>query len=96
MMCQALAPCARAANIVAITLQVGAIILYESTLSFLGLGIQPPTSSWGNMLTNAQELISSAPALAFYPGTLIFLTVIAVNFFGDGLQDAFDPRAESH
>ena len=82
--------------IVAITLQVGAIILYESTLSFLGLGIQPPTSSWGNMLTNAQELISSAPALAFYPGTLIFLTVIAVNFFGDGLQDAFDPRAEAH
>lgn len=82
--------------IVAITLQVGAIILYESTLSFLGLGIQPPTSSWGNMLTNAQELISSAPALAFYPGTLIFLTVLAVNFFGDGLQDAFDPRAESH
>ena len=69
---------------------------YPRALRLLGLGIQPPTPSWGNMLTNAQELISSAPALAFYPGTLIFLTVIAVNFFGDGLQDAFDPRTESH
>lgn len=82
--------------IVALSLAVGQIILLESTLSFLGLGIQPPTPSWGNMLNNAQELISRAPALAFYPGILIFVTVIAVNFLGDGLQDAFDPRAESH
>lgn len=82
--------------IVALSLAVGQIILLESTLSFLGLGIQPPTPSWGNMLNNAQELISRAPALAFYPGLLIFVTVIAVNFLGDGLQDAFDPRAESH
>lgn len=82
--------------IVALSLAVGQIILLESTLSFLGLGIQPPTPSWGNMLNNAQELISRAPELAFYPGFLIFITVIAVNFLGDGLQDAFDPRAEAH
>ena len=65
----------------------------QSVLSFLGLGIQPPIPSWGNLLTNAQELIFSSPALAFYPGTLIFLTVIAFNFLGDGLQDALDPKA---
>lgn len=79
--------------IVATTLSVGNIILLESVLSFLGLGIQPPTPSWGNMLTNAQELIWDAPALAVYPGLLIFVTVIAFNFLGDGLQDALDPRA---
>ncbi|MEQ8708109.1 MAG: ABC transporter permease [Rhodospirillales bacterium] len=80
--------------IVATTLSVGNVILLESVLSFLGLGIQPPTPSWGNMLTNAQELIWTAPALAILPGLAIFLTVIAVNFLGDGLQDAIDPRSE--
>jgi len=79
--------------IVATTLSVGNVILLESVLSFLGLGIQPPIPSWGNMLTNAQELIWSAPDLAIYPGLLIFVTVIAFNFLGDGLQDALDPRA---
>ena len=79
--------------VVATTLSIGQIILLESVLSFLGLGIQPPTPSWGNILTNAQELIWSAPALAIYPGLLIFVTVIAFNFLGDGLQDALDPRA---
>ena len=79
--------------IVATTLSVGNVILLESVLSFLGLGIQPPIPSWGNLLTNAQELIWDAPALAFYPGNLIFVTVIAFNFLGDGLQDALDPRA---
>ena len=79
--------------IVATTLSVGNVILLESVLSFLGLGIQPPIPSWGNLLTNAQELIWDAPALAFYPGILIFVTVIAFNFLGDGLQDALDPRA---
>ncbi len=81
--------------VVATTLSVGNIILLESVLSFLGLGIQPPLPSWGNMLTNAQELIWSAPQLAIYPGLLIFLTVIAFNFLGDGMQDAIDPRAAS-
>ncbi len=80
--------------IVATTLSVGNVILIESVLSFLGLGIQPPLPSWGNMLTNAQELIWQAPALAIYPGLLIFITVIAFNFVGDGLQDALDPRSE--
>ena len=79
--------------IVATTLSVGNIILFESVLSFLGLGIQPPLPSWGNMLTNAQELVWEAPMLAVYPGLAIFATVIAFNFLGDGLQDALDPRA---
>lgn len=79
--------------IVATTLSVGQVILLESVLSFLGLGIQPPLPSWGNLLTNAQELIWTAPALAFYPGLLIFVTVIAFNFLGDGIQDAVDPRS---
>jgi peptide/nickel transport system permease protein len=79
--------------VVATTLSVGQIVLLESVLSFLGLGIQPPTASWGNMLTNAQETVASAPALAIWPGLLIFLTVIAFNVVGDGLQDALDPRA---
>ncbi len=80
--------------IVAFSLTVGRVILFESVLSFLGFGIVPPTPSWGNMLNNAQELVTSAPALAIYPGLLIFATVIAVNFLGDGLQHAFDPRSE--
>jgi peptide/nickel transport system permease protein len=80
--------------IVAVTLSVGNVILLESVLSFLGLGIQPPMPSWGNMLTNAQVLIWEAPKLAFYPGMLIFITVISFNFLGDGLQDALDPKAE--
>jgi peptide/nickel transport system permease protein len=79
--------------VVATTLSAGNVILLESVLSFLGLGIQPPIPSWGNLLTNAQELIWSAPALAFYPGILIFITVIALNFLGDGLQDALDPKS---
>ena len=80
--------------IVATTLEVGEIILLESVLSFLGVGVQPPIASWGNMLTGAQETIAFAPQLALYPGLLIFVTVIACNFLGDGLQDALDPRAE--
>lgn len=80
--------------IVATTISMGTLILLESTLSFLGLGIQPPAASWGNMLTGAQELLQEAPLLALWPGLLIFLTVIAFNFLGDGLQDALDPRSE--
>ncbi len=79
--------------IVAATLTVGRVILTESVLSFLGFGIVPPTPSWGNLLNNAQELVTTAPALAIYPGVLIFLTVIAVNFIGDALQQALDPRS---
>jgi peptide/nickel transport system permease protein len=79
--------------VVATTLSVGQIVLLESVLSFLGLGIQPPMPSWGNMLTNAQETVASSPALAIWPGLLIFLTVIAFNVVGDGLQEALDPRS---
>lgn len=79
--------------IVAATLSVGNIILLESALSFLGLGIQPPLPSWGNMLSNALDQLYNAPALALWPGALIFLTVLAFNLLGDGLQDALDPRS---
>lgn len=78
--------------IVATALSVGDIILLESVLSFLGLGIQPPMSSWGTMLTNAQELLTSAPLLAIYPGAMIFLTVISCNLLGDALHKRLDPR----
>ena len=80
--------------IVATTLAMGRIMLTESGLSFLGVGIQPPLTSWGSMLTNAQEMMVSNPELAIYPGAMIFLTVIAINFLGDGLQSAFDPRTD--
>lgn len=79
--------------IVSVTLSVGSSILFEAALSFLGLGIQPPTPSWGNMLNNAQEIIYSAPLLAVIPGLLILAIVISFNFLGDGLQDALDPKA---
>ena len=78
--------------IVATALSVGDIILLESVLSFLGLGIQPPMASWGSMLTNAQELIASAPLLAIYPGAMIFLTVISCNLLADALHKRLDPR----
>ena len=78
--------------IVATTLSVGNVILVESVLSFLGLGVQPPLPSWGNMLTGAQELLFESPRLAWWPGLLIFLTVLAFNVLGDGLQAALDPR----
>lgn len=78
--------------IVAASLSIGNIILLESALSFLGVGIQPPIASWGNMLTNAQDMIWQAPHLSLYPGALIFATVIAFNFVGDGLQDALNTR----
>lgn len=79
--------------LVSVTLGVGESILFEAALSFLGLGIQPPTPSWGNMLFNAQELIYQSPMLAIIPGLLILLTVISFNFIGDGLQDAIDPKS---
>jgi peptide/nickel transport system permease protein len=87
-----LVPNALAPVIVAATLIVGGAILTEAALSFLGIGIQPPVPSWGNMLQNAQDFILSAPRLAVYPGVMIFLTVLCFNFLGDGLRDALDPR----
>ena len=90
-----LLPNAASPILVAMTLTVGNVILFESVLSFLGLGIQPPIPSWGNMLTGAQDLISLSPMLAIWPGMLIFAAVIAFNFLGDGLQDALDPRTQA-
>jgi peptide/nickel transport system permease protein len=78
--------------IVAATLGVASAILLESALSYLGLGIQPPTPSWGNMLSNSQAYLWSNPLLPVYPGLLIFFTVLAYNFVGDALRDAFDPQ----
>ena len=79
--------------LVNITFGVGTAILMESALSFIGLGIQPPTASWGNMLTNAQSYLYSSPWLAVYPGLLILVTVVAVNVLGDALRDAAEPRS---
>ena len=87
-----LLPNALAPIIVAATLGVASAIISESTLSFLGLGIQPPTPSWGNMLRDATSDMEKAPWLAIFPGLAIFLAVVAINFIGDGLRDALDPR----
>jgi len=77
--------------IVSATLGVANAILMESALSYLGLGVQPPTASWGNMLNGAQSYIFTHPSLAVWPGLLIFATVLACNSLGDGIRDALDP-----
>jgi len=87
-----LLPQAVSSIIVAATLYVANAILAESSLSFLGLGVQPPTPTWGNMLTGAQNYVWNSPHLAVYPGVMILLTVLACNFLGDGLRDALDPK----
>jgi peptide/nickel transport system permease protein len=82
--------------IVSATLGVSGAILTESYVSFLGLGVQTPTASWGNMLDSAVKYIQTAPWLWFFPGLLILLTVLCINFIGDGLRDALDPRSTRH
>jgi peptide/nickel transport system permease protein len=77
--------------VVSATLAVGNAIVLESSLSFLGLGVQPPTPTWGNMLMDAQSTMASKPWLTIFPGLAILLVVLAVNFIGDGLRDALDP-----
>ena len=81
--------------IVQASLSVAFAILAEASLSFLGLGIQPPTASWGNMLQRAQEYLLKASWLAVFPGLFIFVIVLAFNFLGDGLRDALDPRLKT-
>jgi peptide/nickel transport system permease protein len=86
-----IAPNSAGPIIVTATMGVAWAILVESGLSFLGFGIQPPTPSWGNMLTDGQDTLSLYPWLAIFPGLMIFITVIAINYIGDALRDALDP-----
>jgi peptide/nickel transport system permease protein len=81
--------------LVAATIGVGGAILTESTLSFLGLGFPPDVPTWGRLLYDAQQYIEYAPHWVFFPGFLIFLTVLSINYIGDGLRDALDPRKTS-
>jgi peptide/nickel transport system permease protein len=74
------------------TLLIPTNVLFEAALTFLGLGIVPPTASWGGMLSDASQYYQTDPAYMFFPGMAIFLTVLAFNLFGDGLRDAFDPK----
>ena len=82
--------------IVSATLGVANAILLEAYVSFLGLGVQGATATWGNMLDGAYQYLESAPWLWFFPGTLILLTVLGINFVGDGLRDALDPYSTKH
>jgi peptide/nickel transport system permease protein len=79
--------------IVAATLEIGTAIISESTLSFLGIGFPPDTPTWGRLVTDGSQFLQAAPHLALAPGALIFLTVLSINFIGDGLRDALDPRS---
>jgi peptide/nickel transport system permease protein len=81
-------------SIVAVTpaINIGNLILVESGLSFLGLGVKPPTATWGNMLTNAQTFFTKGPHLVVMPGVLIVITVLCLYIIGDGIRDAFDPK----
>ncbi len=79
--------------VVAATLTIGDAIITESALSFLGLGIGPPIASWGSMLSHARDFIWEAGYYALFPGMMILITVLCINFIGDGLRDAFDPRS---
>lgn len=88
-------PNSMAPIIVAATLAVAAAILSEAYISFLGMGVQPPTATWGNMLDGSYNYIESAPWLWIFPGLLILLTVLSINFVGDGLRDALDPRSRN-
>ena len=87
-----LLPNAMAPIIVQATLDVANVIIVESTLSFLGFGIQPPTASWGNMLSNAISNLQIAWWAAVFPGLCILVTVLSINYMGDGLRDALDPN----
>ena len=87
-----LLPNSMAVSIVLFTVSMGSAITAEAALSFLGLGIQPPTPSWGNMLSNAQTFFDLGPHIAIAPGATITVAVLAINLFGDSLRDVLDPR----
>ena len=77
------------------TITIATAIIAEASMSFLGLGQQPPAPSWGSMLNTAQRFLSNAPWMALWPGAVIFLTVLSFNLLGDGLRDALDPRSKA-
>jgi peptide/nickel transport system permease protein len=83
------------ALIVQATIQFAIAILAEAALSYLGLGAQPPQTSWGKMLADAQNVLYNAPRLALYPGVAIALSVLGLNLLGDGLRDALDPKLKA-
>jgi peptide/nickel transport system permease protein len=87
-----LSPNTLTVSFVLVTVTVGTAITVEAALSFLGIGITPPTPSWGNMLTNAQAYSSIAPHIAIAPGLIIAVVVLCVNLLGDTLRDVLDPR----
>jgi peptide/nickel transport system permease protein len=76
------------------SLQVGSIIILESALSFLGLGVRPPTPTWGGILADGRAFIMRYPHISIFPGVMIVITVLAFNFLGDGLRDALDPHEQ--
>ncbi len=78
-------------TVVNLAITIGDLILLESALSFLGVGIQPPTPTWGNMLSDSQSFFKTGPQLVIFPGLLIVITVLCLYVIGDGLRDAFDP-----
>lgn len=78
--------------IIVVTVQIGSVILSEAALSFVGLGVQPPAVSWGQVLAQARPLMENAPWLVAVPTAAIALTVLAFNFLGDALRDVWDPR----
>ncbi len=86
-------PNAMSPIIVAATLEIGNAILSESTLSFLGIGFPPDTPTWGRLVTDGSQYLQVAPHLPLIPAALIFITVLSINFMGDGLRDALDPRS---
>jgi peptide/nickel transport system permease protein len=89
-----LLPNAMAPILVAATLRLGGMILIEAGLSFLGLGVHPPTPTWGNMIDEGRHVLLQAWWISTFPGLAIAMTVIAFNIVGDGLRDALDPRLE--
>jgi peptide/nickel transport system permease protein len=85
-------PNVAAVIVISVTLRVGLSILTEASLSYLGLGVQPPAASWGNIIADGRVYLRTAWWVSLFPGAVVFLAVMALNLLGDGLRDAFDPR----
>jgi len=94
-MCRHILPNVLAPLIIQTSLSVAFAILAEASLSFLGLGVKPPAASWGRMVSEGRQYLQDAPWIVFGPGFAIFITVMGLNFFGDALRDALDPRLRS-